>query len=280
VVGVQQQQQQLTTQQGPLQPQQQQQEQAYYACPLPRSSITVVDSLARIQRMHQLLLLLPAQQQGPGTRQVVGLDCEWQPYRKGEPRSPVALLQLATRKQVFLVDLLALCQEPAAAASSDAATSGSSSSSSRTAEQTALAAFMQQLLRAADVIKLGWQVQGDLKRLAQSYPQLCVPAAVGAVDATSGQGGTDSGHVSGWQGVQQLVELQELLGPVNPRKFQPSLSAVARRALGRPLDKRQQASDWGARPLTDAQVAYAANDAHVLLVLYDCLLSAGGARAM
>src|SRR5690606_39165330 len=47
-----------------------------------------------------------------------------------------------------------------------------------------------------------------------------------------------------------------------------SLNAVVSRELERYLDKSQQASDWRSRPLSDAQVAYAALDAEVLLSLY------------
>ena len=41
--------------------------------------------------------------------------------------------------------------------------------------------------------------------------------------------------------------------------------------LGVGLDKAQQQSDWGARPLTDAQLRYAALDAFCLPLLYDAL---------
>ena len=41
--------------------------------------------------------------------------------------------------------------------------------------------------------------------------------------------------------------------------------------LGRRLDKSEQCSDWDARPLTEAQVAYAALDAAVLFALHDAM---------
>ena len=41
---------------------------------------------------------------------------------------------------------------------------------------------------------------------------------------------------------------------------------------GRMLDKREQCSDWRARPLSDSQVLYAAADAACLLALYDALM--------
>lgn len=44
-----------------------------------------------------------------------------------------------------------------------------------------------------------------------------------------------------------------------------------RGVLGTPLDKSEQCSAWHKRPLTDAQLAYAATDAAVLLALLDAL---------
>lgn len=81
-------------------------------------------------------------------RSVVGLDCEWQPYERGAPHTPVALLQLAVRQwpggasglegieseahqgqqQVFLLDLLALCRSPDAAVAAVGGSGGCSSS--------------------------------------------------------------------------------------------------------------------------------------------------------
>jgi 3'-5' exonuclease len=43
--------------------------------------------------------------------------------------------------------------------------------------------------------------------------------------------------------------------------------------LGAPLDKSEQCSPWHKRPLSDAQIAYASNDAAVLLALLDAFVS-------
>jgi len=48
-----------------------------------------------------------------------------------------------------------------------------------------------------------------------------------------------------------------------------SLAAVCRRELDQVIDKAQQISDWTRRPLSDAQVAYAALDVEVLVQLYE-----------
>jgi len=47
-----------------------------------------------------------------------------------------------------------------------------------------------------------------------------------------------------------------------------SLSVVCARELGKPLDKREQTSNWKRRPLSPSQIAYAALDAEVLLQLW------------
>lgn len=51
-----------------------------------------------------------------------------------------------------------------------------------------------------------------------------------------------------------------------------SLSAVVHRELGHYLDKTQQVSNWSRRPLADAQRAYAAADAEILLALHERLV--------
>lgn len=49
------------------------------------------------------------------------------------------------------------------------------------------------------------------------------------------------------------------------------LKDVAKRTLGVDLSKEEQRSDWGQRPLTEEQIAYALEDARVLLYIYPVL---------
>jgi ribonuclease D len=48
-----------------------------------------------------------------------------------------------------------------------------------------------------------------------------------------------------------------------------SLASVTEHLFGLPLDKTLQKSNWGRRPLTRAQLEYAALDAHITLRVYD-----------
>ena len=53
----------------------------------------------------------------------------------------------------------------------------------------------------------------------------------------------------------------------------PGLAAAAKAYLGKALDKSQQCSDWDARPLSEAQRAYAALDAVAVLLIHEKLRS-------
>ena len=73
-------------------------------------SAEVVDDLEGLRRARAALLPTIAVDGGsePNASVVVGLDCEWRPYERSQEPQPVALLQVATRRQAFLLDLLRL----------------------------------------------------------------------------------------------------------------------------------------------------------------------------
>ncbi|CEM08905.1 unnamed protein product [Vitrella brassicaformis CCMP3155] len=175
----------------------------------------------------------------------VGLDCEWHPRnRLGERRSPVSLMQVALPcSRVFLVDVLTL----------------------RTTERAMLGEVIEWLMRKCVVV--GFSVSGDLDRLAQSLDGVFVKE------------------------VPRVVDLQRIFSsPHAPLLSQPSapisdpspptwfahlskslqqpffgLDTMCALYLHQRLDKAYQRSSWEDRPLTDAQKAYAALDAIVLL---------------
>ena len=101
------------------------------------------------------------------------------------------------------------------------------------------------LLRSATAVKLGFASHGDLERLEAALPG-CTGAATNLVD------------------VQPLV--RAALGLKSGAT--PGLRHACAALLQVELSKEQQTSDWEQRPLTTAQLMYAATDASVLLPLH------------
>ena len=89
-------------------------------------------------------------------------------------------------------------------------------------------------------VVVGFGLEGDLKQLKSSFPEM---------------------HIR----LNHAVELQDMLA-------QESLSRVCKSVLQCELDKAMQTSDWSARPLSDEQVAYAAADSYVLLLILAAFL--------
>lgn len=182
---------------------------------------------------------------------VVGLDCEWRPQllasqqvamsalpslldRKSDQQASddtevgrklsldeggLSIYQLAINGRVFVIDVQTL--GPSAAAP------------------------LQVIWKPTSPFVLaGFSVDGDLKRLAHSFPHLM-------------------GHSPDGCSTNLLVELKRLARfrrlPVNGW----GLSRLYEECFGELLDKQQQCSDWGARPLSASQIEYAAMDAHV-----------------
>ena len=203
----------------------------------------------------------------------------------------------------------------------------------------ALSGFMGDLLGAAHVVKAGFGLDYDLRRLAESYPDLpCFGSAGGPVTAVrshvdvlklaraafppgqqvgappASQWGTRLWSLpcpaaagcrietcsmpckdvalllqrqsrspflklsaclwhapsflhgcAGRDVLHTTLPMQALLGRV-------SLARLVARVTGRGLDKSQQCSAWGSRPLSGRQVAYAAADAACLVDVFDRLI--------
>ena len=170
----------------------------------------------------------------PTTREghppVVGLDGEWKPGS----RTPVSILQVATRTDAFVVDLFAVAKRDAP---DDA--------------REAFDAFLHELLFSDEVYKLGFSLGYDLTRMKASYPHLASlrqrPEPKAMVD------------------VKQLAHAAS----ANRSNLRVGLATLTKMVLGATLSKEQQCSDWSRRPLSAAQVAYAAADAFYLTLIFD-----------
>merc|ERR1712185_884873 len=113
------------------------------------------------------------------------------------------------------------------------------------------------LFASPEIVKLGFGGKEDLKVLRASWP---LSRAFECVDS-----------------YVELSELSAVATRDGARRLSASagagLSATCERWLGRPLDKREQLSDWAARPLSASQTEYAALDAWCLVAAFDAILA-------
>lgn len=186
---------------------------------------------------------------------VVGLDAEWRPTRNSSSCSSsasagsvslaaaadtnracesietevsesaaasIALLQLASERFALLVDVVNLSAEEI--------------------EQE-----LGALLRSESIVKVGFQVKGDIARLQQ-----------GLADVPS---------IHALNGVMDLRSMWTLaMGKSLPKG---GLSGLCKRVLGSYIAKGMQMSDWERRPLSSRQQQYAALDALACARLYN-----------
>jgi prolyl-tRNA editing enzyme YbaK/EbsC (Cys-tRNA(Pro) deacylase) len=223
---------------------------------LPRDATHWVASVAAIDYMRAATLGPSPNEKDAGERalssekrfDVVGIDAEWRP----QSGSPVALLQIATRHEVFLVDTLTLCVRDA----DDADDADCAGKEETDAFAEALNRFLDDLFARRDVVKLGFGLEHDLKRLRRSFPESlsCVaePALLCRRD-----------------GFVDVRTLCLLAFPEKRKLKKTSLAVIVASVLGAYVDKTEQCSDWARRPLSLSQIEYAAADAHVLTVLFD-----------
>lgn len=169
----------------------------------------------------------------------LGLDCEWRAEcvvaadeAHAATGGRVALLQVATECHVFLFDL------PLLAARCPVALSD------------ALRAVLCRQGAAPAPLLLGVGVAADLHKCATDWPQVTAFAS------------TES----------RPLDLRLAWRAARGEEPPPGgLAGAARVALGKLLDKRPRMSDWERRPLSAAQVTYAANDAHAALRIWNAL---------
>lgn len=142
------------------------------------------------------------------------------------------LLQLATLRQAFLVDLQVVGSWPSFATAMQDVCSGPAR-------------------------KVGFGIAEDLGKLSKSFPSLTAAACAAPL--------SDLRDVEA-----QLRSLESGIGKKRAREG-ISLSALAEKYLGKPLDKAFQVGDWSHRPLSQARMHYAALDAWVPVKVYEAV---------
>jgi hypothetical protein len=188
---------------------------------------------------------------------------------------------------VYVLDMIALCGTDGlppsphglGAAIVDTAQANAARVSRETDRQ------LRRLFSNPALVKVGFASSGDLKMLASSYPTL---ESFHPYDATADTGVTQhvdiaveckremealaASRASQTPVPDATSEPLQLPGPSHTSKPQvsapKSLSDVCRLVLGRPLSKRMTMSNWNARPLSSAQISYAALDAWCLVLIW------------
>ncbi|RLN94151.1 hypothetical protein BBJ28_00023289 [Nothophytophthora sp. Chile5] len=214
----------------------------YLELALARDHVVVVDSDDTLALAYETLM------QDSVTR--LGLDAEWRPDAgRGSVQSKCSILQVACQDYVFIFDLVEMALGD-------------------------LEELFAHLFASKSIAKLGFGLDGDIKRLRWSFPEVqCFDTFANVLDFSFETLEATTHLVD-----QSVISTQGGDDPsdtklTHRRRRQKGLSALVKQLLDFPLCKTQQRSDWERRPLTSQQVSYAALDAYCLLMVQDALSS-------
>lgn len=153
---------------------------------------------------------------------VVDIDSEWKPnYVKGSKPNKVSIIQIASENRAYIFDLIKLHEDV----------------------PIDLDSCFRKILCSPNILKLGYNLQCDLRQLSQSY-----------------------GDLMCFRYYEMLLDLQKLFN-----QNVGGLSGLAEKVLGAGLNKTRRNSNWELRPLSQNQMEYAALDAVVLVHIFHCI---------
>jgi len=268
----------------------------------PKLGTVLVDNMKGLQLLVKTISMVEKDSEFsnglPFVTSLVGIDCEWRPTSRynnedkfdGDSsnnnaliESPVAVLQIATRYQIFVIDLQTLLQLQ-------------SSSTSSTGEISVLINCLDRLFMNPNIAKVGFDVSNDFQKLAAT---LCSHTSMmtiqNVVDIKQLSHHTLTLLVQHHQLIMDHNMIQEvMIENLMSMEKVTSLTKLCKAVFGYDLDKTEQCSAWHIRPLTLSQVLfindiisvmlilfinlsimqvdYAALDAAVLIPLYDLLI--------
>jgi prolyl-tRNA editing enzyme YbaK/EbsC (Cys-tRNA(Pro) deacylase) len=174
---------------------------------------------------------------------MMGMDCEWQPNQlsaRGELQ-PVLLLQISFHSlgKVYLLDLKTMLR-PLLSADEPM------NETELLVSETLTSVFISRR-----ILKTGYQIASDLRRIATSYP-----------------------HIPCFQEIEAVLEIDTLVKRVlqltkqkKSRSITMSLARLTAHYLGKSVSKEYQVSNWSGRPLSEAQKEYASLDAAISPVI-------------
>lgn len=191
--------------------------------PLSKDKIIIVDSIEKIEVASNII--------NCNSENIIGIDVEWKPVFRYTPLSTASLLQVATKGNVLIFDLLKLL--------------GNCNNDNTKLKDHSID-LITSIFSKSSLLKLGFGFANeDIKMLK----------AVGLKI----------------EDIKNLVDIQTMKfnKSTHNSKNIRSLSGICQSVLRKPIYKLFQISDWSIRPLDDDQIQYAALDSHVLLGLYD-----------
>ncbi|GMF44836.1 unnamed protein product [Phytophthora fragariaefolia] len=212
----------------------------YLKIPLEQDNILVVDNDETLSFATELLM------RDSVTR--LGLDAEWRPDSRAAVPSKCSILQVACDDYVFIFDFVEMALGD-------------------------LEELFEHLFASERIAKIGFAIDGDIKRLRWSFPETkCFDTFVNVLDFSfetlEATTHLSDGSIIATRCSDNAAASERLQ---RRKRRQKGLSTYIKQALGYPLSKLQQKSDWERRPLTPQQVAYAALDAYCLLMLQDAV---------
>jgi ribonuclease D len=166
---------------------------------------------------------------------VIGIDVEMKPdIIPYEKTQHAALLQVSCRKFTFLFDLYVFYQN-----------------------QSEWEIFFRELFLSQKIVKLGYHFSSDLNMLNIGFSETtdCFSKVENVFD------------------FQKIESSLPFLPDPSEVRYPLGLSRLSEYMLGKPLCKLERMSNWAQRPLRKSQLRYAALDSHVLISIWDVLVS-------